>query len=146
MYTMFNKSNTEVILGKLFPFMNLEKDLGLEDFSASKKKMKDTWSETSNFENFKDNVLLQLLCYEAHWSTLLEHLPVGLCPPTLYAQNCTVTFLFTQRSLPHSNKSNDDLYTYWGIPHEFPTLINVGWCMYINNNKLIIYKKSGQAE
>lgn len=40
--------------------------------------------------------------------------------------------LFTQRSLPHSNKSNNDLYTYWGIPHEFPTLINVDWCMYIN--------------
>lgn len=42
MYTMFNKSNTDVTLGKLFPFMNLEKDLGWEDFSASKKKMKET--------------------------------------------------------------------------------------------------------
>lgn len=42
MYTMFNKSNIEVTLGMLFPFMIHEKDLGWEDFSASKKKIKDT--------------------------------------------------------------------------------------------------------
>lgn len=38
---MFYKSHTEGILGKLFPFMNHEKNLGWEEFSASKKKMKD---------------------------------------------------------------------------------------------------------
>lgn len=58
MSIMFYKSHTEGTLGKLFPFMNHEEDLGWEN-SVSKKKMKDILSETQNFQNFKDNVLLQ---------------------------------------------------------------------------------------
>lgn len=57
---MFYKSHTEFILGKLFPFVNHETDLGWKKVSASEKKMKDVLPETSNFQNFKDNVLLQL--------------------------------------------------------------------------------------
>ena len=40
MHIMFYKSHTEGRLGKLFPFMNQEKDLGWEGFCTSKKKMK----------------------------------------------------------------------------------------------------------
>lgn len=59
MYIMFYKSHTEGTLGKLFPFMNQEKDLDWEGFCASKKKMKGLWLETSNFQNVHDIVLCQ---------------------------------------------------------------------------------------
>ena len=126
MYTMFNKSYTEVTLGRLFPFMNHEKDLGWEDFSASQKK-----DERYVIWNCKLSKF-QRECFTSAstlWGTLghcVGKFAVVLCLPTLHTQKYTIISLFTQRSLSHSKKSNNDLYTYWGIIHEFPTLINVG--------------------